>query len=197
MKLKLAIVALAAALNVNAATVLVSDFGTGFAPGFGDWFDGNAFTSSGVGGTTSFTAPATDGGSFIEFTTIPDLTGFTTVAVTARVDAGNASNFTVLFYSAPTEFASADFTAAEFTGSFTTVTKTLSFTAGYDPVNLIGYGINGGTPSGTSFFRYTFDSISTSTPVVVPEPSTYASLAGVVVLGFVAYRRRRISKVAA
>ncbi len=197
MKLKLTLLALAATLNINAATILVSDFGTSFdtdyAAGFGDFV---GITSTGATGTTTFGATATNGQSLTALLPSPlDITGYTTVSVAASVNAGNNSNsnFTIVLYSGVSDFASADFLASDFGASITTVTKTLLISGAFDPAAVIYYGINGGVPSGTDAFRYTFDSLSVNSPVVVPEPSTYASLAGVAVLGFVAYRRRRVA----
>jgi hypothetical protein len=46
---------------------------------------------------------------------------------------------------------------------------------------------------GTNAVNFTLDNLAAVSAVVVPEPSTYASLAGVAALGFVAYRRRRVA----
>ena len=188
-KLKLIGLALAASLNINAATILVTDFGTNFDADYANGFGEFTGVSTGANGTTTFGTGNNDGMTLTAaFPSIVDLTGYTNISITAQVNASNASGFTFLIYSAPTEFASADFLASDFTGSLTTVTKALAFSSGFDPLTVAYYGINGGTPGGTANFRYTFDSASVSS---VPEPSTYAALSGIAVLGFVAYRRRR------
>jgi len=189
-KLKLIGLALAASLNINAATILVTDFGTNFDADYANGFGEFTVESTGANGTTTFGTGNNDGMTLIAAfpSNPPDMTGYTDISITAQVNASNASGFTFLLYSSPTEFASADFLASDFTGSLTTVTKALAFSSGFDPSTVAYYGINGGTPGGTANFRYTFDSASVSS---VPEPSTYAALSGIAVLGFVAYRRRR------
>lgn len=190
-KLKLLGLALAASLNINAASILVTDFGTNFDTDYVNGFGDFVGASTGANGTTTFGTGNTDGMTLVATSfSVVDITGYTQISVTAQVNASNASGFTFLVYSGPTDFASADFLASDFTGSLTTVTKTLAFSSGFDASTFIYYGINGGTPSGTSNFRYTFDSASVST-TAIPEPSTFAALSGIAVLGFVAYRRRR------
>jgi len=188
-KLKLIGLALAASLNINAATILVTDFGTNFDADYANGFGEFTVESTGANGTTTFGTGNNDGMTLIApFPSALEIPGYTDISITAQVNASNASGFTFLLYSSPTEFASADFLASDFTGSLTTVTKALAFSSGFDPLTVAYYGINGGTPGGTANFRYTFDSASVSS---VPEPSTYAALSGIAVLGFVAYRRRR------
>jgi hypothetical protein len=190
-KLKLIGLALAASLNINAATILVTDFGTNFDAEYANGFGEFTGVSTGASGTTTFGTGNNDGMTLTAALASPlDMSGYTNISVTAQVDASNASGFTFLFYSAPTEFAAADFLASDFTGSLTTVTKALVLTSGFDPAQVAYYGFNGGTPGGTANFRYTFDRVSVST-TAIPEPSTYAALSGIAVLGFVAYRRRR------
>lgn len=65
-----------------------------------------------------------------------------------------------------------------------------SFTGAFNG-NITGFLLS--TAPGTATITISLDNLSAVSAVVVPEPSTYASLAGVVVLGFVAYRRRRVA----
>jgi hypothetical protein len=191
MKLPLALVAILAAAKLSAA-VTISDFGTPFSNGtlVGDW--STTFTSDAT--TTTFTTGTVNGGDFIEILPLGDLTGLTQFEVTAKVDAGNAApSFTISVFTTGSDFISATFATNQFTGSYTTVTATFSQTGTFDPLSILGWGISGGEPSGSTNFRMSFDSIVASSPVAVPEPSTYASLAGVAALGFVAYRRRRVA----
>lgn len=59
-----------------------------------------------------------------------------------------------------------------------------SHTGGPAAFNTFGFGFNGGLASGNG---YAFDSVSVT---VIPEPSTYAALFGVLGLGLVVWRRR-------
>jgi hypothetical protein len=185
MKKYIALSVILLASKLSAATVLVSDFGTDFSPVSGDW--GSQFTQSG----------SNNSGDFLQLLPGPiDVTGTTQISLSLQLLAGNSASaanaVTVALYSSPTDTATATFTLNSFNATgFTTVTQLYTINGSFDPASVIGFGVSGGDPSGALAVRVSFDSISASSPVVVPEPSTYASLAGVAVLGFVAYRRRR------
>jgi hypothetical protein len=200
MKKYIALSVILLASKLSAATVLVSDFGTDFSPVSGDW--GSQFTQSGsnAAGAASFVSlvsPSNNSGDFLQLLPGPiDVTGTTQISLSLQLLAGNSASaanaVTVALYSSPTDTATATFTLNSFNATgFTTVTQLYTINGSFDPASVIGFGVSGGDPSGALAVRVSFDSISASSPVVVPEPSTYASLAGVAVLGFVAYRRRR------
>ncbi len=125
------------------------------------------------------------------FNTTIDATGMNFIAVTASVDALNsAPSFVVEFQDANI---SSIFTIP--TTSFTNMLSTVyipitSWTVGFTPNAIEAWTIGGGTV-GVNAFRMTFDNLALSaTGAPVPEPSTYAMIAGVLVLGVVAWRRR-------
>lgn len=108
---------------------------------------------------------------------------------TARVDANNLSNsFLVRFADSEGNYSveAIILTNSWTVGQFVTGTAAL-VSAG--PGNLSDTAFFTITGDGASTaFRMSFDSLSIS---AVPEPSTYAAIAGVAALGFCAVRRRR------
>lgn len=119
--------------------------------------------------------------------------GNTLFSVTAKLNVGNTgNNFVVVMVDDATSAVrgSAVFSTSSFnTLTFTTVTAVI---AGRSASSFDTIRIGGVTVSGTSPLNISIDSIA-AVPAVVPEPSTYASLAGLMVLGFVAVRRRKVS----
>lgn len=181
------------ALYLPSQAVVVSNFGTGFAPTLlaGDWLDQNAVSDSVA--FSSVTAPAQDGGSFIASVAVPNLSGFDSISVTARTDVGNtAAGFIVTLYTGLSDYAFASFSTANFTSNFSTVTRSFTVVGAYDPTNIIAFGISGGQPFGIAAFRMSFDSVEAIT-APVPEPSTWAFGAGIAAVGYSVCRRRRAS----
>lgn len=214
MKNVLFMVALIAATSAS-AQITISDFSTApggadFSGGVGTWNNGAAdqfTTSAGVLSITSVSSGNPDSTGYFAFA---DLQGggsinavalnLTQLIVTARIDVGNVATggVSVIFYDGDgsgTEalygtFANDGVSIGSFTsGGFTTQTITLiAHPAGGNAANIRYFGISGAGP--TANFRMSFDSIVVS---AVPEPSTYAMIAGVLALGFVAWRRRSVS----
>jgi hypothetical protein len=189
------------------AQVVLEDFSntirTGFTGFYGSWSStGNTSTPSevpiagltqGSGFFAIDSAAATNAATAkleIFFAAPTDLTGMNQLTLAAQSLAGNAAtSLRVFLFDANTAVASAAFDLSSFpTGSFTTVSQALTINSGASLAAVEGFVITGNIPGGSAAFRASFDSLVAS---VIPEPSTYAAIAGAVMLGFVAYRRRR------
>jgi hypothetical protein len=118
-------------------------------------------------------------------------TGLNFLAVTAKVDAGNAAAFLALGFSDSGLNSDAfSISTSLFTSVMSTVYVPVAWT-NIDPADIVHWDMGGGT-SGLSAFRMTFDNIALSaTGAAIPEPSTYAAIFGALALGLVAYRRRQ------
>lgn len=121
------------------------------------------------------------------------LTGYATATLqlSATLTSNVTSAFTIELYDAAGNIALYNGSWSSFTAN-TPGVATLTFggaTGAFD-----GTAVKLGLTTGGvgSALNATFDSLVSVPAVVVPEPSTYASLAGIAVLGFVAYRRRRV-----
>lgn len=173
------------------AQLLLNDFSDWTADnGSGGGFVAGSWTGAVVqnSGFISIVSPADDTG-YIYLDVVgarpKDLTGYTQISLTARIDPGNVSGaFTVVLWDTNgDDAAQATFFASEFSGTFSMVTKALTI---IDPIryqDVGGFIISG---NGTfDAFRVSFDSLS-----AIPEPSTYALL-GLGLAGLVVGRRLR------
>jgi hypothetical protein len=146
-------------------------------------------TGDGAGGHI---LPTNDANSKVEFfNTSPVSIGpNTSLSVTAQALSTNvASSFTVTLVDTFGHTAFATFNASAFiTGSYTTATASLTFQSGFNSSQIDSMILTGGQLSGTDRFNMSFDTISAS---AVPEPGTYAAIAGAAALGVAAWRRRR------
>lgn len=118
------------------------------------------------------------------------------IAVSAQALANNiASGFQVQLIDTAARVAYAPFDAASFLfGSYSLAVVPLQLSnPGFDFNSIDSMIITGGVPGGSDRFNISFDSIVAQS--VIPEPSTYAAIFGVLALGLVAYRRRRRSAV--
>lgn len=118
-------------------------------------------------------------------------TGMNFIAVTASVNAGNAaSSFAIQFEDSSLGTDVFSVAMSSFLSTPTTVYIPIVWT-GADMTDLSSWSLGGGA-GGAADFRMTLYNLE-FTATAVPEPSTYAAVFGVMALGFVAYRRRRLA----
>lgn len=178
-----------AALSAHAQTI--TGFGTGQ---YSNLFADGTFATTATSTTLQIVGP--DGGTQVFANVAPIvLSGdFTTATLTLTGTLGlaNTNAFKIAIFDA----LGGDITYKGNWSSFTVAnagsvsltfdSSAAAFNGTVDSIQLL----TGGTGQTVNF---TFDNLAYAPAVVVPEPSTYASLAGVAVLGFVAYRRRRVA----
>lgn len=153
----------------------------------------NASFSQGVGTYSIDAANSTDSSTAkLEFfSSVPLSIGSNTfLSVTAQALPSNAATtFAVMLVDSGAVIARAAFDLSQFpTGSFSTQIVALTFGGGFNSNSIDSIIVSGDTLGGTANFRVSFDQIAAVS--AVPEPSTFAAIAGVLVLGFVAWRRR-------
>ena len=148
-------------------------------------------TSMTVGGTAK-----DDAGLEFNAPGFMDGTGFDQISVTALVDPSNtAANFVFVLTTFGAGFEAKPFQVAmtSFTSTLSTINIPIDWT-GLTQNQIIGWTFGGGNPAadGSSpLFRMTIDNIALTSTSPVPEPSTYAALAGALALGVVFWRRRQ------
>ncbi len=115
-------------------------------------------------------------------------TGTVGISITASVTTAPANGFKFsLFDATGVNEATASFDWASFTSGPATVVALFDFVSpGFNYGTVTTWNLIGGS-SGSAINA----SLTSASLVPVPEPSTYAALSGIAVLGFVAYRRRR------
>jgi hypothetical protein len=176
-------------------TLLLDDFGSGTTTGqvipSSSWFNQLTQTSTSliVGGTA-----LSDSGWQAINLTLPDLSGYHYLALSAQLSATNAAlNIFVTFDGGLNGVQTFAFPASSFSvSSMTTVYVPVVWTI--IPTTVEAWNIGGGyTPPGTGSpaFQMTFDNLALTTSAV-PEPGTYAALTGLIVLGFAVWRRRAV-----
>ena len=185
---------LAAALILATGVSLQAQTITGF--GSGDFLINHADSSFDIGTSpvqtsTTTTFSGVDGGTsayVVLQTPVALVSGFAAkpLNLTATLNVANSNGFTLeLFDVNGISAAYSGFWSSFTTGASTPVTLTYGSTGpgftGTVVAVLLGTGGTGQT------LNVTLDTLA----VAVPEPSTYAALSGIAVLGFVAYRRRR------
>lgn len=188
---------LATLVSQLSAQVVLDDFNTGTATG------AEIGGTSWVGQTTLNGTTLTVGGTAKDEngwgTTSVNVnaTGMNYLVLAAQLDVGNAAPFFAIQFedSALSTHVMSVTTSSFLVGSMSTVYVAIgAWTGGFDITQITGWTIGGGNPAAPNAFRMTFDNIALSaTGAPVPEPSTYAMIAGVLALGFVAWRRRSVS----
>jgi hypothetical protein len=205
MKKLLALTVAALSAISASAQILISDFsslgGAEFSEGLISWSSGgvNQFAiSDGILTIAPVGSGNPDAMGYFAYAdlaagTAPmfDATDLTYLSVLARADAGNqAAGYVVsLFDDVGNAALSGTFSLAAI-GWNTATTTLIAHSEGGDITRISYFGISGiGTADA---FRASFDSITLAS--AIPEPSTYAAIFGGLALGFVAYRRRAMSK---
>ncbi len=191
----IATVVLSGSATLSAQTFILDDFGSGNATGgvnaTTSWFGqiSQSATALTVGGTA-----LSDSGWEALNLTLPDLSGYSYLALTAQLSASNAANNIFVTFDAGGPTQTITFTASSFSvGSMTTVYVPITWSI--DASMIEAWNIGGGAvPPGTSTpaFRMTFDKLALTT--AVPEPSTYAAMAGALALGLAVWRRRSATR---
>ena len=143
-------------------------------------------------GVYNILGSATDNSnSYVEFfnTTPASISGYNFISVTFETLNTNASSsFAVTLVDTGGKSAYAAFPLGSYTGSYNTLVSAITAQSGFNWTSIDSFQISGNQPTGTSVFNVSFDQVVVT---AVPEPATYAALAGLLALGLVAYRRRR------
>lgn len=180
---------------VGPSSILLSSFST--APNSGGVLTGTSWVGQVTQNTGSITVAGTavnDNGWGARGLSL-DTTGMNFLTITAQRDTGNLAP--TLFFqfedqSLRTRVLSVS-TSLFAMGTPTVVQIPLqSWTIDFGSSSIAGWSIGGGGVSSSDTaapFRLTFDEVSFSASAI-PEPGTYAILAGLAALGVVAYRRR-------
>jgi len=180
---------LVAALILAGSVSLQAQTITGF--GSGDFLINDANSSFDIGTSpvqtsTNITFSGVDGGtSFYVVLNTPVSMGFGfSPSLTATLNVANTNGFGIEVFD--TVGASVSFSGnwSDFTtGASSTVSLEFAANNGFNGTAAAVLLSTGGTGQ---TLNVTFDTLA-----AIPEPSTYAALSGIAVLGFVAYRRRR------
>lgn len=158
----------------------------------GDWIAATSIS----GGVATIGAPALADG-FLAFADIQagtiSLSQPLLLSYVARVDAGNLSNsFSVSFADTNGDYTNTSVivTTGWIVGEFISGTVAIMPTGNGSPSDVAFFTLSGDNTSNA--FRMSFDSLTLS---AIPEPATYAALAGAVGLGLAMVRRRKVRSV--
>jgi hypothetical protein len=169
---------------VAPAQVALDDFSNASPTFLGDW------TGQQGAGVYAFTGNNSDE-SGAEFVGTWNLTGYDALAFTGQVDTAltDAASFAITLLNDNGENATSTFLVSSFNAaSLTTVQAALTASGGFDFANVTSWRISGGEFLGAATLSLTADQITAVS--AVPEPATYAALAGLAMLGVVVWRRR-------
>lgn len=178
-KISLGLVLVLSSALAEAQSTLITMFGANAASDQG-W----VYTA----GTSSLSGLESTGDLIYGEAASTNFTGRDTFVITANVSgAAPANGFQLLLLDSSDRIASASFDWADFIGG-ATKSSPITAVAGFDYTTVGFWNLVGGG-SGSNISVVFTSAVATT---AVPEPSTYALLSGVAVLGF-ALRRRRIA----
>lgn len=181
--------------RAGAQLIILDDFTTGTQTGEGAALAGQTWVGQVTQNATTITIAGTahdDNGWGVYNLTPFDASAMHSITITGQLDAGNAAtSFNVQFFD--DSFGAHAFTISSssfLTGATTTVSIPIDSWGGINSAQLNAWTIGGGGTTTTGpAFRMTLDQLALSSSAI-PEPGTYAALAGVAVFGFVVWRRR-------
>lgn len=199
-RLTILFLGLGLASGLYAQTFILDNFGGGGDQAAGSLIGGTSWATGGNLAinandiTVQGTAGADSGWGYAG-AQLADLTSYTFLALTAKLSVGNtATDIFVTFDDGGASPQTIQFLASSFnTSTFTTVYIPVTWTI--DPTTVEAWNIGGGLtpPAGPSpAFRMTFDKLALTT--AIPEPSTYAAMAGALALGLAVWRRRNATR---
>lgn len=168
---------------VAPAQVALDSFTNANPTFLGDWTG-----QEGVGVHT-FTG-STDDTMGAEFTGTWNLSGHSALAFAAQIDSGlnDAASFAITLLNDNGESATSTFLVSSFNAaSLTTVQAALTATGGFDFAQVTSWRLSGGEFLGAATLSLHADQLTAVS--AVPEPATYAALAGLAMLGVVVWRR--------
>lgn len=183
----------AAQTNLNDFSAFVQTDQTYFVGGWsvGDDVTPSAGFTQGTGVYSILNATSADT-AYVDyfFASGLDLTGSTTLSLTAQLAAGNtATALHVALIDSGMNTATATFDLTGYsTSSFITATSLLTLNS-LSLADVIGFRITGSDVNGSSVVSVTLDQLTAGVSAV-PEPSTYALLAGLSLFGLAVWRRR-------
>lgn len=179
-----ALVSLLGSVAAASAQVTLDDFSSANPTFLGDW------TGQQGTGVYTFTG-ATDDTMGAEFAGTWNLTGYDMLAFAAQIDAGgnDAASFAITLLNDNGESATSTFLVSSFSATnLTTVQASLTATGGFNFAQVTSWRLSGGEFLGAATLSLSADQLTAVS--AVPEPATYAALAGLVMFGVVAWRRR-------
>ncbi len=186
-----AFVSLLGSVAAASAQVTLNDFSGANPTLLGDW------TGQQGTGVYTFTG-STDDTMGAEFAGTWNLTGYDTLALAAQIDAGgnDAASFAITLLNDNGESATSTFLVSSFSAAnLTTVQSSLTASGGFNFAQVTSWRLSGGEFLGAATLSLSADQLTAVS--AVPEPATYAALAGLVMFGVVAWRRRTTATVSA
>jgi len=185
-----------AAPMLSAQSYTLDDFNTGTTTGSA--ISGTSWVGQLTQGATTLTvggAALSDSGWGAVNLTLPDVSSYSFVALTLQLSADNAASNIFVSFDDGSSVQTVTFQTSSFSQlAMSTVYVPVAWTINTTTVEAWNIGGGEAPPgTGTPAFRMAFDNLALSaTGAPVPEPSTYALIAGCLALGAVVWRRRSV-----